>query len=233
MKKNIVLTFVIILASNVSFSQSRDFQTQKIIQTQNQLDRDGRDNKDKKLNYIDGNHYFDVNPFKLNIPGSQNELAKYNAFTDKIEILTGGTDVMILTPEKGVILSSLDTKKNYIFTDYLNRKNEPVVGYLDIISKNERISLFKKQQIVLIPAVEAKNSYDTPKPAHYKKLEAEYFIQLKENAAIVPFPKKKKEIERIIAGKDKEIETFTKENKISLSDEKDLIRLCAFLNTLL
>lgn len=230
MKKNIVLTFAIILASNAGFSQSRDMLTRTINQAQYQLERDG---KGKEANQVDGNHYFDNNPFKLNIPGSQTEFAKYNAYTDKIEILNAGGDIRILTPEKGAVLASVDAKKKYIYTDYINKKNENVVGYLNIISKNSNVSLFKKEQIVLVPATEAKNSYDTPKPAHYKKLDAEYFIQLKENTTIVPFPKKKKEIERIIPGKEKEINTFMKESKISFSDEQDLIRLSVFINTLL
>lgn len=230
MKKNLVITFTIILASKVGFCQSRDMLTRTINQTQNQIERDRIINKDIKQ--IDGNHYFDNLPFKLSIPGSQAEFAKYNAYTDKIEIVNAVGDIRPLTPEKGVILASVDTKKNYIYTDYLNKKNETVVGYLNIISTNSKILLFKKEQIILAPAVDAKNSYNTAKPAHYKKLEAEYFIQLKENATIVPFPKKKKEIGRIITGKEKEINTFIKENKISFSDEDDLIKLSVFLNTL-
>lgn len=226
MKKNLVLTFAIILASNTGFSQVRDYQS--VLQTQNRIERDSRD---KQIVNIDGNHYFDVNYFKLNIPGSQTELAKYNAYTDKIEILNG-SDVRVLNPEKGVILASADSKKNYIYTDYINKKNETVVGYLNIISKNAKISLFKKEQIILVPASEAKSPYDIPKPAHYKKLEPEYFIQLNENNTIVPFPKKKKEIEKIVTGKEKEITLFIKENKISLTNEEDMIKLTSFLNSI-
>ena len=125
MKKNIVITFAIILASNAGFSQSKDMLTRTINQAQYQIERDGKGNETKQ---IDGNHYFDNNPFKLNIPGSQIEFVKYNAYTDKIEILNANGEIRILTPEKGVVLSSIDTKKNYIYTDYVNKKNVKVVG---------------------------------------------------------------------------------------------------------
>lgn len=226
MKKRILLAFITLATTSGVYSQVRDYQ--EVIRTQNRIERDSRD---KQIKNVDGSQYFDLNYFKLNIPGSQTELAKYNAYTDKIEILNG-SDVRILTPERGVTLSSVDSKKQYIYTEYTNKKNESVVGYLNIISKNPKVSLFKKEQIILVPEAEPKSPYDIPKPAHYKKLEPEYFIQLNEDGKIIPLSKKKKEIEGTVTGKEKETKTFIKENKISLSNEEDLIKLAIFLNSI-
>lgn len=229
MKKNLILTVAIIATNACVFSQT--IVHQQLLDTQIRINRDSRD--DKGYKHVEGSQYIDANYFKIIIPNStQTEVAKYNAFTDKIEILNG-SDVNELMPEKGVVLSSSDSNKNYIYTDYINKKNESVTGYLDIISdKNSKVLLFKKEQVVLIPEVPAKNPYDAVKPAHFKKMKPEYFIRLKENGGITPLPKNKKEIVKIIPEKEKEINNYIKENKISLSEEKDIIKLTSFLNTI-
>ena len=58
-----------------------------------------------------------------------------------------------------------------------------------------------------------------------------YFIGLG-NGNIVEMPTKKKELLKMFPNKEKEIEEFLKSNKISFKDEKDLIVLVNYLDTL-
>src|SRR5690606_17180681 len=103
-------------------------------------------------------------------------------------------------------------------------------GYLILLSENEKVSLYKKEQIRFVPAKEATNSYDMGRPAEYKKADDAFFIEL--NGTIENFPKNRKELIRKFAHKEKEVSDFVKKNKISFSREADLIELTKFLNTL-
>lgn len=228
MKTKFILGIAFTAISSFSFSQT--FDQEQLANTQARINRESKDKIVHKQ--IEGSQYADSESFRLKSPDSKEiEIAKYNAFNDKIEVLSGAT-LRELVPEKNVILSSVDLKKNYIYTDYTNRKNEPTTGYLNIISNNSKVLLLKKEQVVLVPESPAKNPYDTARSAYYKTAKPEYFIQLEKNGAIIPFPKSKKEVGKIISGKEKEINSFMKENKTSLNEEASIIKLVSFLNSI-
>lgn len=180
----------------------------------------------------EGSQYFNEQYFPAKKNGTENDiLIRYNAFNDQIEIKENN-NIIVLSPQKDTELVSSNLRNIYVYTDYVIKNGTKLSGYLNIISKNKSFTLYKRERIIFEPEVHQTNSYDQYKPPRYKKLDPEYFFK-KNNQDIVLFPKKKKELEKLFLGKEKELNTFIKENKISLSDELDLIKLSNYLNTLL
>jgi hypothetical protein len=170
------------------------------------------------------------------IPAKKNEsdtdiLIRYNAFNDQIEI-NENNNTISLTPQRDIEITTIDRKNTYVYTEFVSKNGDILNGYLSIISKNNLFTLYKRERIIYEPEVHQTSSYDQYKPPRYKKLDNEYFFKMN-NQVILAFPKKKKDLEKVFSGKEKELNLFIKENKISLSDEFDLIKLSNYLNTLL
>ena len=157
-------------------------------------------------------------------------MIKYNAYLDQIE-LKGATDqVTVLDAEEGVLIPTSDRRNTYEFVSYTTDENENIKGYLNLISNNPQVKIYSRLRVFLQPETDTKSGYEAYKPPMYKKAGTKYFIKVKENP-IVQFSKKK-DLAKLFPGKEKEVGDFISKNKISLSEDEDLVKLGEFLNTL-
>lgn len=179
---------------------------------------------------VNGSPYFVDTYLPVKISNYENEtiLVRYNAADDEMEFKKD--DQLYYVPKsEDLIVKFINSGKEYHYASYTDKGNA-TSGYLVLLSENEKISLFKREQIKFVPAKEAANSYDTGRPAEYKKSNDSFFIKI--NGTIENFPKNKKELIKKFSHKEKEVAEFLKANKISFSKEADLITLTKFLNTL-
>ncbi len=93
------------------------------------------------------------------------------------------------------------------------------------------MSLYKKEIILLSEAKTAKTSLEMNMPAKYQPQDPSYFLKT-QNSEIVLFPKNKKALIKFYMDKKDIVETFLKDQKIDLKNEKDLIKTVSFLTTL-
>src|SRR5690606_20438357 len=163
-------------------------------------------------------------PVKLSILENENILVRYNAADDEMEFNKSG-EVYYVPKSDDMKIKFLSSGKEYHYTPY-NDKGELINGYLVLLAESEKISLYKKEQIKLIPAKETTNGYDSPKPAEYKKVNDTFFLEL--NGSIDNFPKNKKELLRKFSKNETEISEYLKKNKTSFSREVDLVELTKF-----
>ena len=179
---------------------------------------------------VNGSPYFVETylPVKLSTFENENILVRYNAADDEMEFNKGG-QVFYVPKSDDLKIKFLNSGKEYHYTPYTEKGNA-TSGYLILLSENEKVSLYKKEQIKFVPAKEAANSYDTGRPAEYKKTDDAFFIEL--NGTIENFPKNKKELLRKFSKNETEISEYLKKNKTSFSREVDLVELTKFLNTL-
>ncbi len=155
-------------------------------------------------------------------------LLRYNAYKDEMEF-EKDNDIHYLVKTDSSEVYFLNSKKRYKFLEH-KFNDEITNGYLAVISENEKISLYKKERIKLIPKVYAANSYKSDVPAHFEIQKDAFFIK-KENS-IIAFPNSKKELIRMFPDKEKQIVDFLKTNGLSFSKESDLITIVTFLNTI-
>ena len=177
-----------------------------------------------------GSQYFNDAFTPANIKDKGVTMIKYNAYLDQIE-LKGATDqVTVMDAEEGVLIPTSDRRNTYEFVSYTTDENENIKGYLNLISNSPQVKIYSRLRVFLQPEVDTKSGYESYKPPMYKKANTKYFIKVKENP-IVHFSKKK-DLTKLFPSKEKEVGDFISKNKISLTDDEDLVKLGEFLNTL-
>lgn len=153
---------------------------------------------------------------------------RYNVVSDEMEFRRDDK-TFALVVKGDVVVNFLLTKKQYNYIQY-TLEDVSKKGFLCKKTNNLNINLFVKEVISYIPFKDALNSYDQPKPAHYRKDNDIFLIQMGND--IVEMPTKKKALLKLFNDKEEEIETFLKTNKTSFREETDLIALVNYLNTL-
>lgn len=157
-------------------------------------------------------------------------LMRYNAEKDEMEFSQDGKRYHLYKSD------SLEVRIAYIPYKYLTYETNKGInyGFLQVLIDREKgkepHSLYKKQTITLVAARPPKSSYDQATKAHYRREDDRFFITVGER--IVSMPKKKKELLNLLPAKTTEIEGYLKANKVDFEDEKNLIDLVKFLNTL-
>lgn len=179
---------------------------------------------------VQGSQYFNETYLPSKVSGYENETIslRYNAVQDEMEFQKAG-QLFNIPKTQNMTITHITNQKMYEYTNYMDNENK-VSGYLVVVDKGGQYSLYKREQIKYIPAKEALSSYDKDRPAEYRKANDTYFI--KTGDVIENFPKNRKELLRKFSNKKTQLSDFIKKNKISFSQEGDLIKLVIFLNTL-
>lgn len=154
-------------------------------------------------------------------------LMRYNAFQDEMEV-----------SNKSVInnINKIDdisvTLKNdkYVILNYQEDDNTIKKGFFIEKKNDNNASLYLRKYITIKPAKEAKTSFHTPSPASFIEHE-DYFLKFSENAPIEVKLKKNKVLNSFPDNINLLKKYVSKEN-LSLDNEKDLIKLIEYFNTL-
>ncbi|QYJ69398.1 hypothetical protein [Flavobacterium litorale] len=158
-------------------------------------------------------------------------LARYNAYSDEMEVKVHD-EIMVLDPKEDMVVALTNKSATYVFTQYKNEDGEMGQNYLVLVSDNPNLKIFRSERIFLQPEKHPDTGYQKYKAPMYKKRDAKYYIQMN-NGEIVHMSDRRKDIMALIPGKEKDIKTFMKKNKIKVSEDNDLKLLGNYLNTLL
>lgn len=159
-------------------------------------------------------------------------LARYNAYADNFEISDPQTGSFNVLPKQdGVIITFVGTGEAYTAQQYKTSKGEVIAGYLNIVSETPNVKIFKRERVFLQPEVFPASSYQTYKPANYKKTDDEFYIKLKDQDAV--YFSSKKELAKIVPEKSKEILEFIKKGKLDVEKETDLQQIGTYINSIL
>lgn len=183
--------------------------------------------KNKK---IEGSPYIKENFLMGNIGASnQNLLFRYNAQEDVMEIKFKGDSIFVLPKNEKISVINFDNKK-YVLTKYRNSKGVNTNGYLIQLYKN-KFELFKGEKIVIREARPAVSNYDVDRPAKFEKVNDEYYWRVSES--IEPIPLNKKKIIEVFPLQKDKLNAYFKQNKVSFTNDKDLINLLVFIESIL
>lgn len=177
-----------------------------------------------------GTQYFDEKFVPAQINDGDLQLIRHNAYTDEIEVKVMD-EIKVLQPANGQIIK-VKAGSTYEYVQYTDAKKAEHQNYLVLVSDNPNLKIYKKESIILQPEQHPTGAYDKYKPPMYKKMDAAYFIKIKDGS-VVYFEADKSGVMSLFPEKKNEIKDFMKENKISPSDESDLPKLAAYLNTIL
>lgn len=221
MKAKHFLITVCIFVGSIGYSQNQNYEsTQRMASSKASL-----------TNETAGSKYFNENFMPATFLG-KTILIRYNAFSDQIEFKDEENEVKNLIPNReNPVVTTTDKKNIYEYVDYVADKNENKTGYLNLISENPNNKIYSRYKIYLKQGTSTTNGYDSPKPSTYKKSATEYYIKIKDNQ-IVPLSSKKKDLLKLFPNNEDIVNKYISDDKISLSEEQDLIKLGKFLNTL-
>lgn len=155
-------------------------------------------------------------------------LVRYNAYGDAFQISdpVAGTEKAI-PQQKDVTITFLGTGEVFSLQQYVTEKEEVKTGYLSLVSDNPNVKIYKRERIFLQPEIFPASSYQTYKPAVYKKMADEFYVKIKGQDAV--FISGKKDLAKLVPAKSKEILDFIKKNKLDLEKEADLQQVGVYL----
>lgn len=157
---------------------------------------------------------------------------RYNIVNDEFEFITPKNDTLILDKiEDFADITFTGTNKKYKLVPYTNNKNQLAYGYLINIYQKGYYTLFKKENIHFNEEKIAKTTLEMNMPAKYVKSDDTFYLKYKDQSAN-PFPNNKKGLVKLFPERKDTIEKFLKENKISIDEPSDMIKILDFLATL-
>lgn len=204
MKSVIFLITTIIIFSNNSYAQIRLHEGVNSVLVYGRALGDSDES-------AEGSKYIDDNFKHFGVNGSEAKyLIRYNAYHDVMEYKANNNDILILSKE--------ETKKVHnkeVVFELLNNNN--LLQYHQILSDTNSIKLTRVQKINFNKAKLARNTYEEPVPASYKRVKDQYYIYFHES--LYPFDGKQSSLIKIFPSKVDEIKTYYSKNKVDLSEE--------------
>jgi len=222
----LILLFTFSLTSNGQLSEGERTMTSANLHDFSTL-LSTTDLRDKT---VKGNVYVndDFSPARL----SNNKTiysANYNAFQDQIVINADGKKFVVAKSFENAI-TFLNSKKVYQAFKYEDGGKEKAGFFVNLASGKE-ISVLRKERIKFYEEKEAHSGYDSYIPPVFKRENDKLFIGFKDHSA-KEIPRKKKDIFKLFKDKEKEIEKYTKDQKLNPKKENDLIKIVLYYNTL-
>ncbi len=158
---------------------------------------------------------------------------RYNALNSEIEIKK--SNLAEENPKR--LLANQDLRVKYgkrelLFTTYINRKDETKNGYLSIIAKGDKYTLYHRLAVKYSEGKAAANSMVNDIPSRYAHF-VEYYYMKDGIDRIDQLLQKKGALLKILDKDLKDdVSRFLKEEKIDLDKEEDLIRTFDYINSL-
>lgn len=155
---------------------------------------------------------------------------RYNALSDEIEIRNSEKNDKL---KYGAISKNTEEiikiyNQVYVYVPFENSNENG--NYFEILSEQNTFDLYKKTTVKFYPPVDAITSYDKSKPAEFKQTNTYYLVDKK--GSFYELPSKKNKILKVLSKENKKVKDFAKNNHLNLDEDKDLIRLVAYYNTL-
>ena len=182
---------------------------------------------------IKGSKYLTDNFVRAQISGYNDKVfaIRYDIFNDQMEFQGGDNQIYVINKDnifREILF--LDSKDTYRIFDYIGNEGGIKAGYFSILYSLGGYTILKKNKVVFIDKKESSTGYDAPRPATYKKTKDRHYIIFDDDPAVL-INTNKKRFSSIFSGKEKEVLSFIKKNKINLSNDLDLIELVRFLNS--
>ncbi|TRW26487.1 hypothetical protein FMM05_03670 [Flavobacterium zepuense] len=167
------------------------------------------------------------------ISGAQSTvLLRYNAYADNFEMSNPqANETKTLPKDPSANITFVSDDKEYVLTDYIGEDGNSNNGYLVVVSEDTKVKIYKKERVTMTQEFFPSNSYQVYKPANYKKGDDEFYVKLGDKEPA--FFSGKKEFAKLVGGKNKEVLDFIKKNNIDVEKEADLVKLSAYVETII
>jgi hypothetical protein len=182
-----------------------------------------------------GTPYFDENYqigsiIKDSLVFAENIALRYNVYND---VFIGKVNLVTIEEESKTVIKSQEFKikmGDQLFIALPNDENPNVLQYYQILVIGQKGTLYKKNMKKYKPRVMATTSLTRDVPPSFNDSNQYFFADFKGHFQEVPSSKKK--VIDLMKDKKKEVTECIDKNKLNVKDEKDLIRLIRFYNSI-
>jgi len=157
---------------------------------------------------------------------STNMFLRYNIYGDEIEIkksLNSKAKALLKKHDISCVIKGIP----YKFLTFKNSANREIDGYLKLLYKGTKYSLYERLTSRFTPKQEAENSFTQATQAFFDT-SISYYIE--HNGSITFFPNKKKYLIKKYLTLSKGIKSYIKKHHTRLKEKNDMIGLVIFLN---
>lgn len=158
-------------------------------------------------------------------------LLRYNIFSDEIEIKKDANsaeevyDALLKDPDTFVKI-----KDNiYVFVPFEGSIEKG--HYFRIVSEETNFDLYQKSEVSFKSPFYARTTYERDRPASFDQEHTYYIVD--KAGKFYELPDSKSKIIKVMSKKEKEVKSFIKKNKLNFKEEKDLLKLVKYYNSLL
>lgn len=170
------------------------------------------------------------------VPAKVNELEmtyfiRFNVFDNSIEFKGDDGKIYSMTKSTDYSIKLMDgSKKVYETHEFKDGKNEVGNTYFEKIYTDSNFVLYLKERIEYTPVKLAKNSFETNKPAKFKKTKGDYYLQIlkSDSSILLELPKREKHLLKLFNEEATAIKGLIKKEGLDIEKEKDLIRILQF-----
>ena len=183
---------------------------------------------------VEGSPYIYEKFLPATITASEDNIfyVRYNAVSDEFEVKAKTKSYALNRYRRDIQITILPLEKTYQVFGFLDENGNENFGYFHYLTDiNAEVGLFKKEKIVFLEEIKSKTSYDSGRPAKFKRMKDLYFVSQKGTKLLIELPTKKKSIAKLFPDLEGEILNYIKEEKIKISKEKDLIKLLTFIDS--
>lgn len=159
---------------------------------------------------------------------------KFNLTNEVLQIEVRGT-IKTFSARKILAFDFFDRieqKKRYYYTlPYSKVSHYKTPSFFELLFQENPLTLLCREKLITQTVVynNPYNTYPSNTPIIQTRIKYEFYI-LKENGEIVPFNGTKKHLLYLLRDREKDIKTFLKENRISYTNKRDMIRVIDFYN---
>lgn len=176
-------------------------------------------------NFIAGEIYHNNKLIAEDVP------LRYNALMDEMEFKTSfdeedkNSSALVKSPEIDIKIGN----KIYLFVPYHGGVEKG--GYFEVLVKDSKYDLFKKYNKKYFAEQKAQTSMSKDNPARFTDNNVYYLVS--DSGTFYELPSKTRAFSKIFLNKEKEIESYIKSRNLDLNNERDLIAVVRYFNSLL
>jgi hypothetical protein len=160
---------------------------------------------------------------------SMNYYLRYNVYNDEIQMKINLDDEKIVGLIKSLNHYAIINNKEYHYMSYSDNNKNINEGYFILISNDIKSSIYLKKIVKFKIGQPERDSFRKAIPSAFKNFEKFYY---QKDRVLFQLPTKKKEILLLFSDKKEDLKKFMKAEKINLKDEKDLIKLFKYYDSL-
>lgn len=222
--KKIIVAIAFLTSSFNLFSQAFGVVNADGTSSQITFIKRDKENEKEKFKKIAHKMYENDTIYKATKVDAINETVflRYNIYKDQMEFVNKNR-MLFLKKEKGRKIVFQNSNEEYRVFNY-----DDELTYFQIHNSGENL-LMSRKIINYIEAKEVDNSYQTGKPATFRRDRDKLYIKFKDEG-IVELPSRKKNFYAVFDDSASEVKKFVKQNKINIKKIEDLKKLIAFIN---